>query len=253
MSSVHQRLCRAFDESDEVIAAILIGSAATGTGDQYSDLDYFIYALEPNWPRRKTLRWLLRFDLAPTLCYWSGLEKYHMVIDGVGVDFSVRAASQIIEVGTWPTVHFPDSAILKDVDGRLKKMLAVRNSRDLTSNSENTLHGCLYHVMTCAIQLRRGELINARSRFSGVIGSFTCVLEGTVVGQLRWREPSRRIESRLRDDYLTRIRDLSYSGSPEMLRSALLGVLDLLETHATVSNIDLRSMASMRDLLRESA
>lgn len=248
-SGIHHRLLRAFQESDDVIGAILIGSAAVGAGDQYSDLDYFLYATEPNWPREKTLKWLQVFDLEPTVCYWSGVEKYHMVIDRTGVDFSIRSASQRGEVRTWPTIHFPDNAILKDVDGLLRDMLRARELGDFTASLQNTLHGCLYHSMTCAIQLKRGELVNARSRFSGVIESYICLLEGTVVRDLRWREPSRRLESRLDQDRLRHVRALAYSGSPEALRSAILEVLEVCETHTGGSMIDLSSINTVRALL----
>jgi hypothetical protein len=251
--SVHGRLLDAFRRSDDVHAAIAIGSAAAGAGDQYSDLDYFMYATEPNWPRARMVAWLHSFGLDPTLCYWSGVEKYHMVVDGVGVDLSVRAASQLNEVRTWPSLHFPEQGILKDVDGVLKSMLRERNERkgQLTTDLQNTLHGCLYHAQACAIQLKRGELVNARSRFSGVIESFICFDEQTVVGEMRWREPSRRLEVRMDEHRIARIRELAYCGSPEMLRLAVLYVLDSCERRGELSQVDHRSIENIRSLLGE--
>ncbi|WP_448388502.1 hypothetical protein [Microbacterium aurum] len=155
-----------------------------------------------------------------------------MVIEGVGVDLSVRAASQRLEVKTWPTIHFPLSGILKDIDGVLRSMLDDRNLSDLRAELNNTLHGCLYHALSCAVQLRRGELVNARSRFSGVIESFICLVEGATVGQIRWREPSRRLEFRMDATQIEPIRDLAYSGSPADLRAGILNVLDVCETRS---------------------
>ena len=250
---VHGRVQHAILVSDEVLSAILIGSAASGTGDAYSDLDYFIYAVEPNWPRMRMIRWLQSFGLEPSLCYWSGVEKYHMVINDVGVDLSVRAAAQRIEARTWPTIHFPESAILKDTDGVLRAAPAERDVARLTAGHENTLHGCLYHAMSCAIQLRRGELVNARSRFSGVIEAFLCVVEGTTVGNMRWREPSRRLETRMGGGLLETIRAIAYAGAPSELRSALGTVLDICEQHGELSAADRHSIERIRALLREAA
>lgn len=246
---IHDELASAFHRSEEIGAAILIGSTASGSGDQYSDLDYFLYADEPNWPREKTLTWLSEAGLIPSLCYWSGVEKYHMVIDGVGVDFSIRALSQAIEVATWPTIHFPESAIVKDRDGLIAHQLTLRDSGRLRAGLDNTLHGFLYHALTCAIQLARGELVNARSRFSGVIESYICLIEGTTVGQIRWREPSRRLESRLSGPPLTEIYDLAYAGSPDEMRTALGAVLDDCEERETLTDSDRGTVGHIRALL----
>ena len=240
---------KALRESNDVVCAVLIGSTATGTRDQYSDLDYFIYAEEPNWTRRRTLDWLRTFGIEPKLCYWSGIEKYHLMIEDTGVDFSIRAAAQIAEVATWPTIHFPEQSIIKDRNGRLAKELLRRDPSRLTAGFDNTLHGCLYHSLNCAIQLRRGEDINARCRFSGVIESFICVIERTRVGQMRWREPSRRAEGRLAAEALVSLRRIAYAASPSELANAIRSVLEYCEEFADPTKDDLAFIREIRSLL----
>jgi hypothetical protein len=249
--SVHRRLTQAFLDSPEVVGAINLGSTAFGTEDEYSDLDYFVYSDEPNWPRERTLAWLARAGLVPEFCYWSGVEKYHMMIDGVGVDFSIRAASQIIEVSTWPTLHFPESAILKDGDGAIAQQLSRRDPQVLRAGLDNTLHGCLYHSLACVTQLRRGELVNARSRFSGVIESFICLLEETVVGQIRWREPSRRLESRFSGATLDEVFAIAYAASPEEIVAAVERVLRTCEERVELTDADRATIARIRQLIEE--
>jgi hypothetical protein len=246
---VHRRLSAAFQESDEIEVAIHLGSAAAGRDDEYSDLDYFLYASEPNWPRARTLKWLRQYDLIPSLCYWSGVEKYHMVIEHVGVDYSIRGAAQVGEAATWPTIHFPESAILKDRRGNLRKALLARDPRSLTAGPENTLHGCLYHALNCAIQLRRGELINARMRFSGVVETYICVIENTMVGDILWREPSRRVESRLPAAAIEELRRLAYVGSPLALGRAIREVLRTCASRTETTPTDLETISAIYDVL----
>jgi hypothetical protein len=190
------------------------------------------------------------FQIVPALCYWSGVEKYHMLVEGIGVDLSIRAAAQVEELRTWPTIHFPESAIVKDAGGIIATALGSRDATQLSAGLDNTLHGCLYHALSCAIQLRRGELVNARSRFSGVIETYICLSEETVVGQLRWREPSRRVESRLDPDAVATIRELAYAGSPATLTEAIARVLDYCEIHGRPTIEDRATIAYIRSLLK---
>lgn len=251
VAHVHSQMVEAFLGSAEVSVAILIGSGANGTADEFSDLDYFMYASNPNWPRSKALAWLQEFRIIPTLCYWSGVEKYHLIVENVGVDLSIRSTRQLGEAQTWPTLHFPDDAILKDTTGLLRKYVKARDPQLLRAGMDNTIHGFLYHALSCAIQLRRGEYINARSRFSGVIESFTCLAEGLTVGQLRWREPTRRVELRINEPTRNVIHRVAYAGSPREMRDGVLELLTLCGEMHELSAADGLTVERIRSLMGE--
>ncbi|ACY20726.1 hypothetical protein Gbro_1445 [Gordonia bronchialis DSM 43247] len=230
---VRAEICR----SPDIYSAILVGSQSKKNSDNLSDLDYFLFTKDiDRWDRERVRELFLSSRLNPHLIYWNGLSKFHSIVDGFGVDFSVLHISRQDDIRRWPTLFYELEGIIKDPDQTIRRNTLNRESSP-RAGIDNTLDGLIYHLMNVSIQLRRGEFINARCRLTGVVEALLCYLEDRTLGQPNFREPSRRYESRdsANRDLVSR---LAFSASPMQIIDGCRHVVDWIEfaSQGTISS-----------------
>lgn len=215
----------------EVSSALIVGSQSILNGDQFSDLDYFIFTSNiDDWDREYVIQLLAACDLEPQVVYWNGLTKFHSIVNAIGVDFSVLDRSREDDIRRWPTLFYSVDGILKDHDNVVRNNTLDRAS-SASSSIENTLDGALYHLSNVAIQLRRREFLNARCRMTGVVESLLCLVEERTLGRPNFREPSRRFESRAVDGG-DLVHSLAFSASPSEMVKNCQSALNWIESRS---------------------
>ena len=200
-----------------IAGGLLIGSIHNKQSDQYSDIDYYIYVKNPMWTSAFLDEWLKGLSLTPTLHYWTGLEKHHLLISHTRVDFSVRQQKQQDEIATWPHVFFTADSIIKDEDGILRQ--AINKARVDTYDHTNDYSAYILNVFMIAIQLIRGEAINSRSRFTGILESKARLLQPKPLplGTALWREATRHAEDNLNTSELQQLHALAFMTQKEFI------------------------------------
>lgn len=212
----YQALNRAIDAEASVVGAILIGSAATDSADEHSDLDYYVYVEGKWWSAERLSAWLEGAGLTINLHYWTGLGKHRLLVGGTRVDISFGLASQRAELALWPQLFFAASSILKDTDGVLARAYAA-NPQLSIRDQRNDYAGYVLNLISVAVQLLRGEVVNARSRFMGVIEARARIPQQLPIGSALWREPTRHVEEHVRPELAQELQEIAFIGSPSQL------------------------------------
>lgn len=226
-----------------IVGAFLVGSVATGTADAYSDLDYYLYVETSSssptyqvswWTKEGLANWLGSAGMSVDLHFWSGVDKHHLLIDSIRVDFSFNADHQRNDIARWPHLFFPLSAIVKDNNGVLEAAYRC-NAQSTIHHALNDYAAYVLDLFTIAIQLCRGETVNARCRFVNVVESQIRALERLDMGTALWREPSRHLEERWPRSEVEEVTRLAYIGSARELCVWLIARLQRVESDASLN------------------
>ncbi|WP_150116463.1 hypothetical protein [Williamsia herbipolensis] len=210
---------------DTVRAALRVGSGPMGESDEMSDLDFFVYVTDIGAWNRENMVAAFETHCGPVdICYWTGLQKFHAILSGVGVDLSVYPSAYINEIRRWPTLFFTHDSIVVDRDGEVSAALKDRTGAS-AADMLNTWDALFFHSSNILIQLLRGEYINARSRASGLLEAYICVCERRTVGTPRFREPSRRSERRMSPELRKRVEEVAFAGSPQILADTIRRII----------------------------
>lgn len=205
---------------------LFVGSVPAGTADIFSDIDVYLYSEGADWTRDRVAEWLAECGCRPDVHYWTGIEKHRLVIDGVRVDLSILKSIAIQEIRGWPHLFFDRSAIIKDSDGRLEGIIVAHRSR-VASIPENDRAAFVVNLLAVAAQFARGEVLNARSRLTGVLEARARMGAGEPIGTALWRESTRHAEDRLPMSTLRDLYAVAFLRSPASMRDWL--VTELLE------------------------
>lgn len=185
----------ALAEATEVDAAMVIGSSSSaGDDDPLSDLDLYLF-VDVAPPSRQQVRcWLERVSgLTVGMHYWNGIEKHHLVVGDSKLDLTIKHVRDIDAVRHWPGLFFALADIVIDRHGRLAAAYAA-NRVSPTTSTANDRDSLVFHTLSVAAQLARGEVLNARSRATGIIEGELRIMLREDLGSSRWREPSRYAE-----------------------------------------------------------
>ncbi len=225
--SVERIITSAILDDPTVLAAILVGSVSTGVSDRYSDLDYYLYVDFGWWSRSALSAWLEASGLTVNLHYWTGIGKHHLLVDHTRVDVSFWSKSQQRELEHWPHLFFPQTSIIKDDQGVLARAYTA-NRQAVIDDHLNDYSAYVLNLINVAIQLCRGEVVNARSRFMSVLESHARLLQDLPLGTALWREPTRHVEENLPSVQVRELRRLAFMGSPSALGRWVAEQLDLM-------------------------
>ena len=151
------------EQDERVVAALMYGSFALGQGDQFSDIEFYLFFEDGALKGFDEEAWVNQ--VAPADLYYvnefgSGTAIFEDLIRG---EFHFKAASNMGLVGSWETAWFPslESAVLVDKTGELSRTVArsVRRPPDL-GTQERALFLCrsliIWSLMGANL-LERGE------------------------------------------------------------------------------------------------
>jgi hypothetical protein len=213
-----RQLERAIRLEEKFVGAIVIGSSATTGGDDHSDLDFYVFVDGGYWEPQTLTAWLAQSGLVPSLHYWTGVHKHRLLIDGIRVDLAISPASHQNDLRFYPQLFFPRQAIFLDRNGVLTAAYDAHRPSE-SVDSANDYASYLFALVSVAIQILRGESINARSRFMSVIEARARLMRSLPLGSALWREPTRHAEGDLSDAQLHELSVASYLISRTALKA----------------------------------
>ena len=188
------------EDDGRVAAALMYGSFALGEGDEFSDIEFYLFFEDGALGGVDRESWVGR--VAPLGLYYvnefgSGTAVFEDLVRG---EFHFEAASNVGLVDAWEAAWFPSlgSAVLVDKVGELSRRVSglVGQPPDL-DNPKRALFLCrslINWTLMGANLLERGEYARAEAFLTLVHGHLLQALR-LVEGKSRnWLSPTRRLE-----------------------------------------------------------
>jgi lincosamide nucleotidyltransferase len=192
---------RALCEQDErMVAALMYGSYALGQGDQFSDIEFYLFVADETLDDLDEEAWV--GQIAPLELYYvnefgNGTAIFENMVRG---EFHFEPYSEVDLVDSWETAWFPslESAVVVDKRGELSRRASrlVRRPPDL-GTPERALFLCrslMNWTLMGTNLLKRGEYARAEAFLSLVHGHLLKAVRLVEGKSANWLSPSRRLE-----------------------------------------------------------
>lgn len=198
-----QRVREACGRDDRLVSALMYGSFAFGEGDEFSDVEFYLFFRDNSLEGIDEEAWVSQ--IAPVRLYYanefgSGTAIFEGLVRG---EFHFERASNRGLVEGWETASFPalDPAVVADKDCELTRRLGgLVGSRPDLDTPERALflrNSLLNWTLMGVNLLKRGEYARAEAFLTLVHGHLlqaARLVEGTTAN---WLSPSRRLEEDL--------------------------------------------------------
>lgn len=187
-----------------IFAAMLYGSFANGTGDQYSDIDCILYFRDDALENIDQHAWVNQ--IAPVLVYYvNEFGNGSAIFDNfVRAEFHFDPASRMSELEKFAgTIWFPrkESTILVDKTGRLSKyieaLIGSPPARHSLQDVEYLYHSFSNWILFGANVFARGEIARAYEILKLVQDNLLRMARLQLGKTQHWITPTRRLESEL--------------------------------------------------------
>jgi lincosamide nucleotidyltransferase B/F len=195
-----ERVRELCDQDDRVVAALMYGSFALGEGDQFSDIEFYLFFDDKASEGLQEEAWVAQ--IAPLALYYvnefgNGTAIFENLVRG---EFHFEAASNVGLVDAWESAWFPslESAVLVDKNGELSGRMGrlVRCPPDLDT-PERALFLCrslMNWTLMGANLLERGEYARAEAFLTLVHGHLLQAMRLVEGNSANWLSPTRRLE-----------------------------------------------------------
>jgi lincosamide nucleotidyltransferase len=198
-----ERVRELCDRDERVVAALMCGSFALGEGDEFSDVEFYLFFRDEALGGADEEAWV--GQIAPLHLYYvnefgNGTAIFENLVRG---EFHFEVASNMRLVEAWETAWFPslESTVLVDRDGELSHRVErlVRRPPDLDT-PEQALFVCrslMNWTLMGANLLKRGEYARAEAFLALVHGHLLRAARLAEGSTANWLSPSRRLEEDL--------------------------------------------------------
>jgi lincosamide nucleotidyltransferase B/F len=192
---------RELSERDErVVAALMYGSFALGQGDQFSDIEFYLFFADEALEGLEEEAWISQ--IAPLDLYYvnefgNGSAIFANLVRG---EFHFEAASNVGLVDAWETAWFPslESAVLVDKSGELTRRVGklVRPLPDVDTPERAFFLCCslMNWTLMGTNLLERGEYARAEAFLTLVHGHLLQALRLVEGKSANWLSPTRKLE-----------------------------------------------------------
>lgn len=191
------------ERDDSLVSALMYGSFALGEGDEFSDIEFYLFFRDEEVGEVDEETWVSR--VAPVGLYYvnefgSGTAVFENLVRG---EFHFEAASSVGLVENWEVARFPslESAVLVDKDGELsRRMGRIVGPPTDPDTPERALFLCRSLVnwtLMGANLLKRGELARAEAFLTLLHGHLLRAARLVEGETANWLSPSRRLEQDL--------------------------------------------------------
>ena len=191
------------ERDDRLVGALMYGSFAFGEGDEFSDVEFYLFFRDDALDRVDEEGWVSR--IAPLSLYYvnefgNGTAIFEDLVRG---EFHFEAASDVGLVEAWEVVRFPslEAAVLVDKDGELSRsmgrLVGPPTDPDTPERALFLCNGLVNWTLMGSNLLERGELARAEA-FLTLLHSHLLRAARLVEGATtNWLSPSRRLEEDL--------------------------------------------------------
>jgi lincosamide nucleotidyltransferase len=188
------------ERDERVVAALMYGSFALRQGDQYSDIEFYLFFRGETLDEVEEEAWVAQ--IAPVALYYvnefgNGTAIFDNLVRG---EFHFEEASDVGLVDAWEVAWFPslESAVLFDRHGELSRHVSrlVRRPPDL-DNPQRALflcHSLMNWTLMGSNLLKRGEYARAQAFLTLVHGHLLQAVRLVERNTANWLSPSRKLE-----------------------------------------------------------
>ncbi len=187
-------------QDERVAAALMYGSFAQGEGDQYSDVEFYLFFRDEALDEVNEEEWVAR--ISPVGLYYvnefgNGTAIFENLVRG---EFHFEKASNVGLVAGWRSARFtsPESAVLLDRDGELSRLVNRRADcppdEDTPEQARFLCHSLINWTLMGANLLMRGEHARALVFLSLVHVHLLRAARLAEGSTANWLSPSRRLE-----------------------------------------------------------
>lgn len=204
-------LRRAMQQDQGIAYALAYGSLTQGTGDEFSDVEYYLYVADPAALDPET--WL------NTALAGSEFRVLHHVVNEFGTpnfilngliraELHIQSIEKMPEVLGWPNCHiYPEQMLIKDPDGQLQTLLQAlqrQQQPDPMLEAQAIADRTLNWLVFGSNVLARGEQIRALELLGWVQGGLLRLARLAERNTTQWFNASRRAEWELSAGALAR-------------------------------------------------
>jgi lincosamide nucleotidyltransferase len=161
---------------ERLVSALMYGSFAIGEGDQFSDIEFYLFFAEEASEGLQEEAWVAQ--IAPLYLYYvnefgNGTAIFENLVRG---EFHFEAASNVGLVDAWESAWFPslESAVLVDKSGelsrRVSRLIRRQPERDTPERALFLCRSLMNWTLMGANLLQRGEYARAEALLTLVHG-----------------------------------------------------------------------------------
>lgn len=203
-----QRLRQAILSDARVACALAYGSLTQGTGDRYSDLEYYLFVPEALTPRFEPEAFLARLTPVRHAVINDFGTPNFITDDLLRIELHVEPLERLSDILSWPGYHIdPGRMLVKDSGGRLAAVLdelARRGPPDPKDDAPLVLGRLLNWLAFGANVLARGERLRALELLGWIRGGVLRLARLAENHTEHWQTASRLAEQELIPEVLTR-------------------------------------------------
>jgi lincosamide nucleotidyltransferase len=195
-----EKICQLCERDERVIALLMYGSFALAQGDQFSDIEFYLFFADQELDGLEEETWVSQ--IAPLGLYYvnefgNGTAIFENLVRG---EFHFEAASKVGLVEAWETTWFPslESSVLVDKTGELSRRVSrlVRSPPEVDT-PERALFVC-HSLMNWTLMgtnlLKRGEYARAEAFLTLVHGHLLQAMRLVEGKTANWLSPTRKLE-----------------------------------------------------------
>lgn len=218
---------RGICENDErVTAALMYGSFAIGQGDQYSDIEFYVFFRDGALEHVDRRDWVAQIQ--PVSLYYvnefgNGTAIFDNLVRG---EFHFEHTSRIGLVDAWEVAWFPslDSAVLVDKEGELSHCVSrlVRRppSLDAPERAQALCQGLINWTLMGTNLVKRGEYARALALLGLIHEHLLRTVRLAERNTANWLSPARRLEEDVSTGSYVRFRGCTAALDAEQLTRA---------------------------------
>ena len=212
------------DRDARIQAALMYGSFPKGEGDEYSDVEFYLYFADAQLVSVDRAGWVA--ELAPTLAFFVNEFGTNVAFfeDLVRGEFHFEAHSSVQHVAKWEPIErpgAPEQMILLDRVGELTKTLAALRRRPLTGAAAQQTYDCFLNWWLLGLTvLKRGERARAAAALASAQSFLLQLARAREQKLAHWLTPSRNLEHEISPDAQERYAQCHADLAPGALESA---------------------------------
>ena len=198
-----RKVREACERDDRLVSALMYGSFAIGEGDEFSDVEFYLFFRDGVLGEVDEEAWVSQ--IAPVGLYYvnefgNGTAVFENLVRG---EFHFETASRRTVVDGWDVLWFPslEAAVLADKDGelsrRVSRLVGPPPDPDTPERVLFLCNGLVNWTLMGVNLLKRGEYARAEAFLTLVHGHLLQAARLVQGATTNWLSPSRRLEEDL--------------------------------------------------------
>jgi len=221
-------------KNENISAVLMYGSFTKGEGDQFSDIEFYIYYKTEKVPDK------LRFvsQIAPVSLFFANefgtdVAVFDNMIRG---EFHFHPISDIEDIKTWAEIisfEFKDNMNLIDKDGILSDVLnsipPAKPLRDAPENIEYLAQNLINNLIFVNNLILRGEYTHAHHLFWFIQRYMLWLMRLHLNKDNHWEAPTKRLEVDIPDEWFLKYKQCVPTLEKESLQESFKSAVDLAD------------------------